>query len=304
MNTVDRRVFLRLGVATAATVGLVACGGSSSGGGLSSSDLGSLVQTGVTIGTGDAAKGEQFGNATSALAGATSDVSPEQEFLLGEGVSVKLYSSVGPRVADEQLQRYVNLVARTVAQQSSRPDLQFSVAVLETDTVNAFAAPGGFLFVTSGTLKKLKTEAELAAIMGHEIAHVTERHMIKTFKRARLLEAANATLQAVNAAEHSKNIDLGNDLLLNRGLDQNFEYEADAVGLQLAALSGYDPQPYRNFLNVLANDPTLKGGFLQTHPSATSRLNRLQALYAGDLSGVTGQTLAERYQQQVLAKLT
>lgn len=279
------------------------CGGNGGGGGLSSSDLGTLVQTGVVLSGGNEAEAQKYGNAAGTLASVTSDVTPEMEYTLGEGLALRAYGTVGPRLDNEDVQRYINLVAQAVVRQSSRPDLQFSVAVLDSETVNAFAAPGGFIFITTGALKRITSEAELAGVLGHEVAHVTERHMIQTYKRARLFEAANQTLEAFSAEEYNKDVNFGSDILFNKGLDQKYEYEADSVGVQLAALTGYDPAHYLRFLDTLAKLPGQQGGILSTHPAASSRIRNLQPLYNSDLQGMTGVTQENRYKVNVLDRL-
>lgn len=273
------------------------------GGGFSSQDLGTLVETGVKIGGGDEEKAKQYGEVAGGVASLGSEVTPEQEYALGEGLALRAYGSIGPRLADETVQKYVNLVARSVALQSSRPDLQFSVAVLDTESINAFAAPGGFLFITKGALKKIQSEAELACVLGHEIAHVTERHMIQTYKRSRLFETASKTLEATSAEEYNANIDNGSDMLFNKGLDKKFEFEADTVGVQLSALTGYDPAHYLRFLDTLAKLPGQEGGLFKTHPDAGSRIRNLQPLFTNDLQGIEGVTQENRYKANVLDRL-
>ncbi len=307
MNRSMRKI-QQLGVLTvfSTVVFLGASCGGNGGSGISSADLGTIVQTGVLLGSGDEEKAKQYGNVAGSVSSLASDVSPEMEYTLGEGLALRSYATIGPRLQDETVQRYVNLVARSVVLQSSRPDLQFSVAVLDSETINAFAAPGGFLFITTGALKRISNEAELAAVLGHEVAHVTERHMIQTYKRARLFEAANQTLEALSAEEYSQDVDFGSDVLFNKGLDQKFEYEADSVGVQLAALTGYDPAEYLRFLNTLASLPNQQGGLLSTHPSASSRIRNLQPLYATDLKDFVGVGVQQqaRYQANVLNRLS
>lgn len=280
-------------------------GGSGSGGGISSSDFGALTRDVVTIVSDDPEKGARYGTAAGELAGLASDVTPAQELALGEALALRSFEQVGPRLQDEQMQRYVNLVAMGIAKQSSRPDLKFTTTILDSETPNAFAAPAGYLFITTGALKLMNSEAELAGVLGHEISHVTERHIIETLKRGRLFSAAASTVDAVKDEEskYSQRISAGQDILFNKGLDQRYEYEADRVGTELATLTGYDPKGLTDFLEKLAQANPGKAGILSTHPDTNRRVQELRQLTTTQLSGITGRRLQERFQENVTNRL-
>ncbi len=285
---------------------LAACGGGGSGGSsgsgggkLSSRNIGTLATIAAYAATEDEAEARRIGQAAGELAGATSPISPEVEQKLGEGVAVKTYAQMGPRYADESLQRYVNLVGRAVARQSARPDLLYSFAVIENDSPNAFAAPGGYVFVTTGALKAMNSEAELAGVLAHEIAHVTERHMLQIYRRTQLFNAGLMTAEAIEAdnAKYRQGVDVATDTLFNKGLGSKFEFEADKVGLEYAALAGYDPQGLIDFLGRLgAQSKPAAGGWLGgTHPGTAQRVSQARAHSAAVLGGVGGQTLTDRF---------
>src|SRR2546427_12790257 len=113
--------------------------------------------------------------------GATTDIDKPEEIELGRSVATALGSRYR-LLREEPLTRYVALVGTAVAMQSDRPDLRYYFGVLDTDEVNAFAAPGGYVFITRGTLALIRDEATLAGVLGHEIGHIALRHHVETIK--------------------------------------------------------------------------------------------------------------------------
>lgn len=248
-----------------------------------------------------AAQIKSIGGGVTTMASSTAPITYETERSLGGGVALRAYDEIGPRYADEKLQRYVNLVGMVVARQSSRPDLPYSFAVLDSPIPNAFSGPGGYVFITTGTLRQMTNEAELAGVLGHEIAHITELHMIKTYRRSSLLQGLSQTAAAADegAAEYTAAVDQATDVLFDKGLDKNFEFEADTVGENLAALAGYDPAGLPNFLNRLAAATKQQGGWYSTHPPLGERIGRLnkQVYELKVTEGVRGVQQVERFQQ-------
>jgi len=117
-----------------------------------------------------------------------------EEHELGGEISTKLRDKYGV-VQDKAVHKYVTLVGSVLAQQSSRPNLQWTFIVLDTDGVNAFAAPGGFIHITRGALALIKNESELAGVLGHEIIHVTEKHTIRAIQKSKSVQmGASETL--------------------------------------------------------------------------------------------------------------
>jgi len=111
----------------------------------------------------------------------------EEESSIGQAMALQVVARYGGVVDQPELVRYVNLVARAVANTSDRPDIPYRVAILEHDSINAFAAPAGYIFVTRGLLKQIRNEAELAAVLGHEIAHVSQKHILDVIQRSKRL---------------------------------------------------------------------------------------------------------------------
>ena len=185
----------------------------------------------------------------------------------------------------EQLNRYVNLVGNVILQQSARQDIEFHFAVIESSTINAYAAPGGYIFVTTAALKSMQNEAELAGVLAHEIAHVAERHIVKELKIKAEDDSVTGSLgRIVGSSGSSANIifdqavDKAIELLFSKGLKQADEFSADETAILLAAASGYDPTAYYQFLNRISPELEKPGTELhKTHPPISHRLLKLEA---------------------------
>jgi beta-barrel assembly-enhancing protease len=224
----------------------------------------------------------------------TTEMSQDEEVALGEALTSG-FLGASPLHPDANLQRYVNRVGKWVAMHSDRPDLPWTFAVIDTETINAFALPGGDVIVSSGLLKRLSSESELAGVLAHEIAHVVKKHQlqaIQSSQRGNLLASVgkdvaadriargggNAIGQAAKAGLANVAADLLKDGLLLRPLDRSMEYEADQLGVVIATRAGYDPYGLVGALEMLAQ---YKGGgdaasVFSTHPPATDRLGELE----------------------------
>lgn len=225
-----------------------------------------------------------------------------EEIEIGDGVAETLLGA-RPLVDDPDLQRYVNAVGMWVAQQSGRPQLPWHFGVNDSDHINAFAAPGGYIIVTKGMMKQLRNEAELAGVLGHEVAHVTQKHHLKALRKAAVVNLLSAGAAAATA--ESRHTELVQKLsgptkeLYARGLDKADEFEADRIGVVLSARAGYDPYGLPAVLTTLASaDP--KDNFLtllsKTHPLPQVRLDRLAPGLA-TLESVNGPQNMTRFQK-------
>jgi Zn-dependent protease with chaperone function len=224
-------------------------------------------------------------------------MSAEEERQLGELVSTRVREKYGV-VQDADVHRYVTLVGAVLTARSSRPDLAWQVIVLDTDAVNAFATPGGYVHVTRGALALMKNEAELAGVLGHEIAHVAEKHTIKAIQKSKAVQmGANETL-AGNTALLQRLADKTFELVL-AGFGRAEELEADRVGVGLASGAGYAPGGLSTFLRSLTErnkDATEKRGLFASHPQMTERLQEIdKRIEAEKLSG--GAVLEERFRK-------
>ncbi|HEY5799164.1 MAG TPA: M48 family metallopeptidase [Burkholderiaceae bacterium] len=216
---------------------------------------------------------------------ATTDISEGDEVELGKGIAGNLLGAA-PLLNDQSQQQYVNRVGRWVASQTERPELPWKFGVLDDDSINAFAVPGGYIFVTKGLMGKMKNEAELAGVLAHEIAHVVQKHHLNAIKanaRGNLFKSVTGTL----LQRSSSNADVGRVMisggteLLSRGLDKNDEFEADRMGVVYATRAGYDPYglpAVLQSLQAIKGDATGSMALLfKTHPQLGTRLDALDA---------------------------
>jgi predicted Zn-dependent protease len=217
----------------------------------------------------------------------------EQE--LGVKVSTMLRQKYGV-AQDRAAHKYLSLVGTVLAQASSRPKLNWTFVILDTDGVNAFASPGGFIHVTRGALALIQNEAELAGVLGHEIAHVTEKHTLNAIKKGNAAKeltslAGTALLEAVANKAY--------EAVLENAYDRGDEKASDGVGFKLATGVGYAPNGLSAFLTRLADrNKGLKerSGVFASHPETTERLDALAKLAS---SSKATATVAARYQQNV-----
>lgn len=228
-------------------------------------------------------------------------IRPEEEQAIGHAVAKEVFLRYGRKVEDIRINKYVNLVGTAVSMRIGGKAIRYHFAVVANREANAFAAPGGYIFITTGLLKKLKSEAQLAGVLGHEMAHVTKKHMIKTIERSRKLSSVvefSAVALNKDPGALSKVVGVVTETLFTRGLDRNFEFEADEVGTAYAAKAGYQAGGLRDFLIKLrAGEGKERSVFFQTHPPLTDRIARLNR---GVLKKYgRGQVLAGRFKKTV-----
>jgi predicted Zn-dependent protease len=218
------------------------------------------------------------------------DISESEEYYIGRAVAAQILGRYKP-LNDAKLNLYAQTVAQTVAAASDRPSLfkGYHVQLLDTPEVNAFAAPGGFIFVTKGMLDLAKSEDELACVLAHEVAHVAKKHGLKTIQTSRLTsafailggEAAKhygpEQLAKLTSAFEGAIDDVVNKLVVN-GYSRDKEYEADRFAAQYALAAGYDPKALKDFLARMDQATATGGGMFKTHPAASKRVSELGAL--------------------------
>ncbi|MCC5875672.1 MAG: M48 family metalloprotease [Candidatus Sumerlaeia bacterium] len=273
------------------------CGGN----GVSATQLGQMTEAGMRIGGVDDERARRAGEAATRVTAARGNMPDETEITLGEGIALKSVTRYGGIHPDMDLQRYVNNVGLTVARYSDRPELPWVFIVSDHDDVTAWACPGGSVFVTAGLLQRMEDEAQLAGVLAHEIAHITQRHMVSMIQRADffggLTDLAAVTIDD-NISRYSAAVDLGMETLFEKGFDRSMEYEADALGIELAATAGYDPTGLPRFLETMASPRTRTGGgwLTSTHPPLRDRLNRINShLQATGLDAHQGGRAADRF---------
>lgn len=241
---------------------------------------------------------------TLAQPGATGELDEKQEIAIGGDIAARLLGAA-PLVPNAGLQRYVNHVGRWLASQTERPDLPWRFGVLDAPQVNAFAAPGGYVFVTLGLLQRMKNEAELAGVLAHEISHVVKKHHLNAIQKNAQAQLAGSllslALQDRSSAAHEKLISFGTEMY-SRGLDKSDELEADRLGVVIAARGGYDAYGLPSVLQTLqAMNPEDSGLALmfKTHPAPAERLSELEARMLAMLDAYAEQPqLAERFVQR------
>ncbi len=215
-------------------------------------------------------------------------MSEKDEIQLGRGIAANLLGAA-PLVPDAQLQAYVNRLGKWLAMHTDRPALPWHFGVLDTESVNAFATPGGYVFITRGLLLQMRDEAELAGVLAHEISHVVEKHALETMKKGAFLEFAGDTLsqalRSEGSAEFSKIVSAGTEVFA-RGLDKQDEFAADRMGVVIAARAGYDAYGLPGTLQTLAainpKDDAVALMF-KTHPDPAERLELLLTAMEGKL---------------------
>lgn len=212
-------------------------------------------------------------DAVTAVAG----VSEKEELAMGREIAGRMLGAA-PLVPDAELQSYVNRVGRWIASQSERPDLPWRFAVIDTNSINAFAAPGGYVLVTRGLYEILDSEAQLAGVLAHEIGHVVRRHHVTVMQKSAAVSAGSQLAQRDNRSALINNMIGTGAEVLARGLDKSAEYEADSMGIVLAARAGYNPYGLVDVLQKLsargASDGSLALLF-KTHPLPGDRLEHL-----------------------------
>lgn len=273
------------------------------GGGNTNSSAGGLL--GAITGGGNAAA-PQGDDLVSMLTRSVESIDEPREIDIGRQLAAVLLGSK-PLYPDMALQRYVNQLGRWISLQSSRPNLPWTFVVLDDAGYNAFAAPGGYVFVTKGLIDRCADEAELAGILAHEITHVTAKHHLLAMRKAAQsgmltkLIASQIKTTAVGNVVASQFLALGRNLYA-RGLDQTDEFDADRTGVALATRAGFDPYGLVSVLQQLrtaAPDNPLFALSLATHPPAQARIEQLELAMGKSLDGFTGATpvtLAQRMQ--------
>jgi predicted Zn-dependent protease len=232
-------------------------------------------------------------------------ITPEEEQQIGEMVSQRIRDRYGV-MQDKAVHRYVTLVGTVLAQASTQPKRAWRFVVLDTDGVNAFAAPGGYIHVTRGALGLIRDEAELAGVLGHEIIHVTERHTAEALQKSKLSSMGiDAGSARAPGGELSKAVlvglaDRATEMVL-AGFGRSEELESDQKGVALANKVGYAPAALRAFLVRLEErnaGVTQKQGLFASHPEMKERIDRLATL-AASLAPASTATLEARYREVI-----
>ncbi|OWW20038.1 M48 family metallopeptidase [Noviherbaspirillum denitrificans] len=241
------------------------------------------------------------GNIVSNVGKATKEATEPEEIGIGKEFAATLLGAK-PLANDPALQRYVNTLGRWLASQTERPDLPWTFGVLDDPGFNAFATPGGYIFVTRGLVQRMHSEAELAGVLAHEIGHVLKKHHLRAVQKNAGFALVGDVLAATgkgNAEARNALINIGKKLYAS-GLDKDDEFEADRLGVVIAARAGYDAFGLPSVLQMLQRQNSGDSDFtlmFKTHPSPGTRVEMLDRLMKDrfdSLKGIDGPALSAR----------
>lgn len=226
-----------------------------------------------------------------ALRSTFSEITDQEEYYIGRAVAALVLSKY--KVYDNRgMTDYVNVLGKAVSYSSDRPETYggYHFLILDSDEVNALAAPGGFVFITKGLLKRCKDEEMLAAVLAHEIGHVSAKHGLASIKKSRLVDTFKILGKEAATRYGSKELAeltgifenvLGDivESLVEKGYDRKYEYEADKLAVKFASGTGYDPNGLTRFLKTMVGGVSGASGkgWFKTHPSAEDRIGKVDS---------------------------
>lgn len=237
---------------------------------------------------------------TTSIIASSTDIDYKTEFSIGESLALEGFKRYGDPVEKKDFQKYVNVVGNAVARNSIRPDIPYYFVVVESPLYNAFACPGGIIFVSAALVQNMADEAQLATVLAHEVSHVGHKHALSAIKRAKFFEGvgkiSSVTMKGENGAKFRDMIGGLQSVLFEKGLDKEMEYEADLSGMETAYRTGYDPGAFVGVLEMLRSrekTASKSGSWFSTHPPLSSRLTKCgermkQYPDAGSLARVRG----------------
>ncbi len=245
------------------------------------------------------------------------DITEEEEYYIGRGVAALVLSQY-PVYENNSLTDYINTLGQAVVYSSDRPEIYagYHFLVLDTDEVNAMSAPGGFIFISRGLLRRCRNEEMLAAVLAHEIGHVSARHGLQSIKKSRLVDAFRVIGQEAARRYGPEELaqlteifegTLGDvvQTLVVRGYDRKYEYEADRLAVGFSVATGYSPLGLVDFLRTMVGDSSAVSakGWFKTHPSAEDRIEKAAAQIAALKSPPQIEAVRTKRFQQSIAGL-
>jgi predicted Zn-dependent protease len=246
------------------------------------------------------------------LSGATQVISSSKEMdyaterTIGESLALEGLQRFGRPVNNESLQKYLNLVGSAVAANSKRPTIPYQFAVLDSQVQNAFAAPGGVIFISKALINVIENESELAGVLAHEVGHVAAKHAISSIRRTQFLQGVGtitaATMKGGKGKQFESMIGDLQSVLFDKGLDKGMEFEADAAAMETAYRTGYDPRGLISVLKKLQKieaSSVKKGSWFSTHPPLDERIAKLEAQLKNYPDAASMATVKSRFVQQV-----
>lgn len=226
----------------------------------------------------------------------------ESEIVFGRGIASKLLGKY-ELLKDEKINDYISKVGTGIAAQFGRKPIKYFFGILISEEINAFATSGGYIFITTGTLKTLENEAQLAGVLAHEISHDRRKHVIEnlnlkdTTSEQNIYSAFNILGSAVRTALEKLNL-IAFQILTEKGLPENDEFEADKDTVQTLHKIGYNPYSYVNFLEKTLS--ISKKTFSSTHPSTELRIQKLnEFLFSNKIQKNSGKLNKDRFNSYV-----
>lgn len=283
-SVVKYHLFLSVAVAAALTVLFSSC-----------ASMGTVAQIGAAIGQASGKIDSNTANAIvksgEAIGKAYEEITPEQEYYIGRAVAANILATYKLETDRPALVAYINKICNALVINSDKPEIYngYHVNILDSDEINAFATPGGHIFITRGLIGAAVSEDTLAAVIAHEVSHIQLQHGLNAIKNNRKTQAALVTLASgasVAAGNYnlSEVVDAFSDsineiitTMVTNGYSQTQEFEADTNAMKLLALAGYEPSSLIDVLRVLEKTQSSHpGGFNKTHPSPTQRIANAQ----------------------------
>ena len=226
----------------------------------------------------------------------------ESEIVFGRGIASKLLGKY-ELLKDEKINDYISKVGTGIAAQFGRKPIKYFFGILISEEINAFATSGGYIFITTGTLKTLENEAQLAGVLAHEISHDRRKHVIQnlnlkdTTSNQNIYSTFNILGSAVRTALEKLNF-IAFQILTEKGLPENDEFEADKDTVQTLHKIGYNPYSYVNFLEKTLS--ISKKTFSSTHPSTELRIQKLnEFLFSNEIQNNSGKLNKYRFNSYV-----
>jgi len=211
------------------------------------------------------------------MAKGATGISLADEMKIGGAVAVDIVARNGGLVKDEEINHRVILIGKSLSTYCARPELNFRFAVLNSDSINAYSAPGGYVFITRGLYNSAANDQELAAVLAHEIEHIVKRHALKVISRGQFMKGLfDAGGSITNTSAFDSGVQSITDTLFTKGFDPSAEFEADKEGRSLAAKVGYERSALLDFLQQLFKTEGDSKEAFPTHPPLSHRIERLE----------------------------
>tara|TARA_A100001035_G_scaffold91806_2_gene71802 strand:- start:4653 stop:6143 length:1491 start_codon:yes stop_codon:yes gene_type:complete len=219
-------------------------------------------------------------------------ITEQQEISIGASYHEKILEE-NKVIENKELNDYFSKLGNEIARNSHRPDLKWTFTLIDSPTMNAFATPGGYVYMYRGMLNYFNSEAEFAGVIGHEIAHITARHAVRGMSTAQvtnlLLGIVRANVPGAQLTDNAFNL---MNVIVNRGYSRKFELEADKLAAEYLLKNNYNPDAMRSFLKILEDSDDLERkiaksenreprvgyhGIFSTHPDNEKRIRKLES---------------------------